>query len=106
MRILVINPPLTASLNLRKIDKRGLILHECSDPETVMHILNRFHVDMVVVFLKLLDPKVFRTMRTIFRKYPGLKVIGLASQEVSEFINDVEELACRTIESTPALHAL
>jgi ActR/RegA family two-component response regulator len=99
--VLVINPPLAAILNLRKIEKRGLTIYESHDLESTLQIMQQVRVNLVIVFLRLSETDAFLILRSVIESFPEVKVIGVADQEVAEMMHMMEELEFAQVEAEP-----
>lgn len=99
MRVLIVNPPLTAESNLDRIRAEDLELFRCNQPDEAIAILKERSIDMVFVFLKLMEREAFSTLLSIFDNYPDMKVIGLADAGTSDFISFLDKVDLTPVEA-------
>ena len=98
MNILVLNAPAHSVLNLARIEKRGFRIFRCNALGETLVTLEENNIDMAVVFLRLIDRKVYHIIRVISRKYPDLKIIGVADSEVSELMSFMDHMKLQPID--------
>ena len=99
MRILVVNPPQSAISNLDRIKAEDVELFSCQKPEETIALIDKVSIDLVFVFLKLLDREALCTLLAIFGDHPDMKVIGLADAGTSDFISFLEQVDLTPVEA-------
>ena len=90
MRVLLINPPASATKKLKEKGKKGLEFHECHELEEALSIMGSHRIKMVIAFLNMDKINSFSIVRKISEKHPKVKLIALADHEVNQVLSMME----------------
>lgn len=98
MHVLIINPTPTAILNIKRMEEKGICVYQGYRPADVKKIIQESKIDLVIVFLKLIDPDVKDTLDIIFQYDPEMRVLGLANPGAMDTISLMEQIEFSAIE--------